>query len=411
MFLARPDVVFIGAWTLVLALYLPFPTNLTPPFNPVVAVMLGFNMVTAPIIFYIVRRRLRAVEGPEPPVSRVEFSGLDLRLTNEFLKRAMLIWAALYVTMVIYSGGLPVFWAYLGINKGYGDFGIPTLGGFNNMLRCFLGCLFILLFIQTHRWIYLGGWFLFLILYLAEVTRGGLFVFVLHSIAIFLLATKLTMRRLLLILVLGITAASGFMVLGALRGIDFHPGDYVNSQFALSGVSPAFFGLWLYITTSLGNLNYAASIGLTPTFVPANTIVTVFPTVIRSLLLPHATYPIPLVSPSFNTTTVYAPIMADYGALPATLFVTTFQFISSYVYLRARRGSAFHLLLYPPLFAALALSVIYIYILSLVVLAYPWLCVWYRNFVVRRRAEELGTDTIDVRDRPFGGSAPTVLSN
>ena len=388
MFFARPDVVFIAAWGFVLALYVPFPTNLTPPFDPSVAAMLGFNMLTAPLIFYLVRRRMRAVEGPETSTPQFRLSSLDVRLTTEFLQRAMLVWISLYTVIVIYSGGLPVIWSLMGIAKSYGDFGIPTLGGFNNMLRCFLGVIFILLFVQTRRWIYLCGWFLFLLLYLAEVTRGGLFVFLGHSVAIFLLTARMTFRRALLTVGFLLVGGIGFMGLGALRGINFSASDFVESGYSLSGVSSGIFGIWIYVTTSLGNLNYAASLGLQPTFLPINIVTPIFPTVIRGVLLPH-TYPIPLVTPYFNTTTLYAPLVADFGFLIATIVVSGFQALASYVYLRACRGSVFHLLLYPPLFVSLALSIIYIYMLSLVVLAYPWLCVWYRNYILRRRADVL----------------------
>src|SRR5256885_8233645 len=115
MFFARPDVVFIAVWGFVLALYVPFPTNLTPPFDPSVAAMLGFNMLTAPLIFYLVRRRMRRVEGPEPNIPQLRLSTLDLCLTNEFLQRAMLVWVALYTLLVTYSGGLPLIWSLMGI--------------------------------------------------------------------------------------------------------------------------------------------------------------------------------------------------------------------------------------------------------------------------------------------------------
>jgi oligosaccharide repeat unit polymerase len=401
MFFARPDVVFIAVWGFVLALYLPFPTNLTPPFNPNVVAMLGFNMLTAPLIFFLVRRRMRAVDGPEPNIRQLRLSNVDLRLTNEFLQRLMLVWVGLYTLLVVYSGGLPLIWAVMGIPKSYGDFGIPTLGGLNNMLRCFLGCIFILLFVQTRRWIYLCGWFLFLSLYVAEVTRGGLLVFLGHSVAIFLLTARLSFRRALLTVAFLLVGGIGFMGLGAVRGISFQT-SVVETDYNLPTVSSDLLGIWLYATTSLGNLNYAANLGIEPTFLPNNIAAPIFPTVIRGILLPH-TYPIPLVTPAFNTTTMYAPLVADFGFVIATLIVSGFQVLASYVYLRARRGSVFHLLLYPPLFVSLALGIIYIYMLSLVVLAYPWLCVWYRNFVLRRRA---GVLEVMLRKARFQASPP-----
>jgi hypothetical protein len=41
-----------------------------------------------------------------------------------------------------------------------------------------------------------------------------------------------------------------------------------------------------------------------------------------------------------------------------------------------------------------------------VVLAYPWLCIWYRNFILRRRADVLGSDVLQ---RPFQGIDTTLV--
>jgi hypothetical protein len=136
---------------------------------------------------------------------------------------------------------------------------------------------------------------------------------------------------------------------------------------------------FIYLVSPLNNLYYSADT-IDPNFSPYYTSITLFPTVIRSLLYPDNAYPVTLENEAFNATTFYSPLLADFGWVPAALLVCLIQWVCAYVHVRARRGSYFHTLVYPPLFMSVMLSVFYMYFLALITVFYPALVSLFMQF-------------------------------
>lgn len=379
--LARPDMAFIVPWSIVLACYLPLSTPLTPPFDSAVAAVLFYNLVTAPLIYCVVdwavSRRLGAPGATSPTLDAD-----TIQLLGKFLVAIMVVWGGVFAASIAYSGGLPLIWALTDSSKTYADFGIPTIGGLSILLRGFCASLCILLFMLTRRMLYLSLWTLLLFLCLTEISRSAFLMLACQSLCTFLLLSRPRFRHVAIVVMVLVFVAGSFMLMGAARGIQMSASDFQITSF---GNLPAgVYWAWAYIVSPLGNVNYAASAGIVPTYLPLNTLAGVIPSVFG---LRPTEYPIKLIDQSLNATSIYAPLMADFGYAGAALFMTLFQAIASYAYAMARRGRLLYILFYPALFGALVLSIFYIYLMSLQILLVPAMVIWMRKYLARKRSE------------------------
>lgn len=384
--LSRPDFAFAGVWLFVILAYLPFETALTPPFHPAVAAMLGFNILTAPVVYWLVKRAMARRYGEAPAVTSPRLSPLDVQFLRRFLLIMCILWAALFLAATVYSGGLPLVWSLVGDDRSYGDFGIPTLGGLANMLRSFAAIACIVLLIVTRRLVYLIIWSALFISVLAEVSRSGVFVFVLQTTCVYVVLRPIRLRSLLLVLALGTTLIAAFVFLGQARKINMDMNQISGAEHYFGTFPVALYWIWAYMVSPLGNLNFAAGLGIEPIHLPYFTLQPIVPSVIRDALFPPS-YPIALISNGLNATSMYAPLVADFGFVVATGLTTAFQAFASYSYLRAKRGDLFHLFLYPSLFTAIVLSIFYIYLLNLSILLFPLVCIWMQRYISRKSRE------------------------
>lgn len=385
--LARPDFAFASVWLLVILAYLPFTTALTPAFNPAVAAMLAFNILTAPIVYFFVKRLMVVRRGPLPANPAPRLSALDVQVLERFLLIMCLLWSAFFLAETVYSGGIPIIWALTGDSRSYTEFGIPTVGGLANMLRSFAAIACVVLLVVTRRRTFIIIWAALFVSVLAEISRSGVFVFVLETMCVYAVLRPVRLRSLLLVTGLGALLVGAFIFLGQARKIDMNM-DQLEGVKNVFGAGPvAVYWLWAYVVSPLGNLNFAAGLGIEPVHLPYFTLQPIIPTVVRSVFFPAATYPIPLISEGLNATSMYAPLVADFGFAGAAAAMTLFQGYASYSYLQAKRGDLFHLFFYPALFTAIVLSIFYIYLLNLSILLFPLVCFWMRRYMSRRQRE------------------------
>jgi oligosaccharide repeat unit polymerase len=376
--LSRPDVLFAICWggTLLLSSAVQLPLSVEPDSR--VQWLICLNIASFFVIYALVSRmtsrRVRA-----PLIDVLQRGSWDERILWRFMRTLLGVWGVLWVVTIVWSGGLPVFWLLLGSGKTYVDFGVPTLTGLLNMMRAFVFSASILLYLRTSRPRYVWLPLFLLVTAVVEISRGGVLVLLAHGIGIVLLLRPLTVVG-----VVRLTAGAAFVVfafgvLGEFRGTtldtDALVGDQGWFQQAPIGVLFAF----IYLVSPLNNLYYAADT-INPTYTPYFTSETLFPTVIRTMLYPDNAYPVELKSASFNATTFYSPLLADYGWVGAALLVCLIQWVCAYVHVRARRGSYFYTLVYPPLFMSVLLSVFYMYFLSLVTVMYPVLVSIFKSY-------------------------------
>lgn len=384
---SRPDVIFATIWGFVLLLYIPVPTIITPPLGGDVMTMLLVNICSGPIIYTLVRVSVERNAGKRRPVERPAVSDVDRQLMVRFLKIVMAVWIAIFVINVLASGGFPLLWYLTGDGRQYLDFGVLSLSGFGEMFRFFSTTLCIVLFMVTRRRIYLLLWFAQFLPSILMVSRASVAVFLSQSICAFLLLQRITPRQMLITAGTISLMVIAFLALGSLRGLQMSAADYVGVDKYLGGLPVGFYWIWTYFVTPLGNVSYAASLGLHPSYIPQFSLVYLVPGALRNLFFSSATSYTPMTSEQFNATSIYAPLIQDFGLTGATIAISVLLLISSYVHVKARRGNIFYIMMYPALFSSLALSFFHIFALTPPVIAVPFLCIWFRRYVLRGRAE------------------------
>lgn len=383
----RPDVAFILVWTIVILIYVAVPTPVSPPFDSRVLAMIFANMATGVLTFSVARTWV-ARKHALLDEKAFKVTSDNARIVDNFVGALFVIWLFVYALNIIYSGGLGLIWVMQGADSGHTEWGIPTLGGLNYMIRCFLGAMLIIRFAQTRRTFYLIIWMFLAFCYVLEINRGGMFVFICHTVAIIFLMYRVSFKNLIVGATILVVLAVMYGALGSLRGIESKASNYGDTTEAVFSALPSgTFDIWAYLVTPIGNVNHAARLGnMRHNYVGYFTFAPVLPSFIRVIVMPDPhDYPVDLIVEGYNATSMYGPLLSDFGYVTAVIFVAVMQFGAGYVYAMARRGYWLHKLLYPPIFTAIALSMFYIYALSLVVLMYPILCFWLKHYVNRRQ--------------------------
>jgi len=378
--ITRPDVIFCFVWLLVLAIYLPVPTLVTPPIAAELGFVLAFNILSAPLIYAVIRKRVENRLGPKSDVDGVHLDAASLDGIRRFLRVCLVVWTVIFVLNIVASGGLPIIWYLRGDNKEYLDYGIRTVGGLGDMFRCFGGVLCILLYFATGKRTYLWLWLAHFVPSILVMSRGNIAIFILQSMAAYLLMRRLNLRQILLGSGGLVAAASLFIIVGQLRGIQMNADDYAGVSNYLGGMPMGVYWAWVYIASPLGNVAYAVSLHLQHDYVPQYTLVYLLPSFMRQAVFSGQVYT-PLTTEELNATSIYSPLYMDFGAGGAALFIAALMVLASYVHVMARRGNLFYLTLYPALYAALGLSFFHIFALTPGVIAVPFLCSWFRRYV------------------------------
>jgi len=99
------------------------------------------------------------------------------------------------------------------------------------------------------------------------------------------------------------------------------------------------------------------------------------PTVVRDFIFESGDYGV-LVNEANNVSSYFIPFIRDYGLLGAYIAVSLILFMAAYFYSKAKQGSLFFILSYPPIFMSVTLSFFSLFFTSLVVVLYPFLVYW-----------------------------------
>jgi oligosaccharide repeat unit polymerase len=387
--MTRPDAIFCAVWLVVLAIYIPVPSVVTPPLPMNLILLLAFNLLTAPIIYQLVRHRIETRLGRRSDIHGVILTPPDRVAITRFLRLSMAMWIVIMVMNIVTSGGLPIIWYLTGDSREYADYGIPTVAGLGDMFRCFAGVLCVLLYLVTHKKRYAWLWLFNFVPCVLTVSRGGVAVYILQSVGAFLLMHRIKPRQVFLAGAAFAAAASLFVVLGSLRGIQMKASDYAGVGDYFGGLPVGLYWAWAYIATPLGNVAYAVSLNVPHDYVPQYTLVYLLPSFVRMALFKGQIYT-PLNVIELNATSIYSPLYMDFGVLGAAVGITIFLALASYVHILARRGNLFYIVLYPALYAALGLSFFHIFALTPGVIAVPFLCVWFAKFVSKHHPAHPG---------------------
>ncbi len=376
--ISRPDLLFAICWgtTVVLANVVPVAFSVDP--DKRVLGLIYANIASFFVIYTLVKMLSGKARGAN--VDAIQRGSWDEKTLRLFLRKLLMAWALLYIVTIVYSGGLPIVWLVVGSGKSYADFGVPTLTGFLNMMRAFALSGALLLYLQTGRRKYLLLPLFMLFTAVCEVSRGAIMVLLSHALGIVFLRRSPTLWGIVRLVTLMALFVIGFGILGEFRGSSLDTEGLAGDQAFFVDLPVGVFFVFIYMVSPLNNLYYAADT-ITPSFTPYYTSMALFPSVIRAILFPQTDqYPVELALESFNATTFYSPLVADFGWVGAFILVCFIQWVCSYLHVRARQGSQFHTLAYPAFFMSVLLSVFYMYFFALVTVLYPVLASIFLRF-------------------------------
>lgn len=378
-----PPNIFSLVWAFpLLAPYLLNSSEFIAPVSDKTRYLIIFNI----LIFYYFAGLLYLF-GFRASKEKVRFAISSINFLSFSSKIDLLIklWITVYIVNIIGSGGLPLAWAVLGVEKSYADFGLPTIGGLGGMLRAFILSACYLLWLHSDlprqkRLKYLNfGIILILSAFVLEMARGNGVVLILHPIALHLMITRIrwiTYPKWMLAAILLI------IILGAIQVIRHNDG---LNQLRLYAESSGFynsegFGVILipaimYTAVPIVNLDLNVDISPDLKFEPYYSIKSLVPSLIRDTIYEQGDYG-ELVNDAHNVSTFYAPLVRDYGLYGAAITVTLMLLLVSLVYAKAMSGSLYFIMIYPPLFMSICLSFFFLYFTTLIVLLYPVLVVW-----------------------------------
>ena len=303
-------------------------------------------------------------------------------------------WLFLYFVVIIASNGLPIAWLLIGNGKTYMDFGVMSLSGFCNMLRaCCISALYLLNLggtcLQSRRrnWYKIG--FLITSAFVLEMARGNGIVMLLHAVGIHFLLKRFTVYRVAQVVLVLIVFLFTF---GYFQFFRYGYDDAMITQYLNSvgfgevdGVLKYFVPSITYICLPIVNTDLNIRVAPDIKFDPFYSLTLMLPTFLRNLLVGSGDYG-ELVNEANNVSSYYIPFIRDFGVIGCGIFVSPLLVFSMYVYARARSGSPYYFLIWPPIFMSLMLSFFSLFFLSLVVLLYPLAVLWLLRGAVRQKS-------------------------
>jgi oligosaccharide repeat unit polymerase len=286
----------------------------------------------------------------------------------------LIFWYAFFLLEVLVSGGLPILW---GGQRGYGEFGIPTIHGLSNMLRALIFSNIVLLHFLGMRvpaWVTGASVFVLFSALVLEQSRGAFVMTLLFALGPLSVFMKISIVRLIK---LSIVAPLTFMLLSIFQFLRYAKSPMEELLIIFNLAFQGDFYKYLiepaanYIATPILNAGLNLDIADDFRFVPVETMLPLIPSFLREILFPgmETDYGA-LLNEGFNTTTYIVPFVRDFGLVGGFIVISSFFFYCTYVFFKARNGSVEHIIKLSPLMMCLALSFFTSYLTSLVTVVY-----------------------------------------
>lgn len=258
----------------------------------------------------------------------------------KLLKNLLVFWAIITIVEIILSGGLPLIWIITGSEKGYADFGIPSLHGVMNAILLISSLVAFRMWLAEKKFKYLAIPIFSVVWGLVVISRHLVLVNILQLFFLFLIykdekfsfkfLIKLVIAGLVLVVLFGYVgdARSGRANIIAASQINFEYPDYLPS---------GFLWVYLYITTPLNNLlntvenytNFSQTIYYT--------LSQLVPSFVRGLIYSADELTKgELVSETFNVSTAYVDAFKDYGLVGIAVYSQIISLVATILWKSAR---------------------------------------------------------------------------
>ena len=352
--------------------------------------LLALFMFYSILIFNIQRRERVDIEN-------IVKKKLNFNSLKQLVTLIVIAHFSIMILAIVYSSGFPLYWIFTNDTKTYAEYGIPTISGLGNMIRAFglVGSLILYLYgtkAQKRTGLYSAIYFLFTAFFI-ELSRGNGSVMIAHAIGFYFLIKKISFKNTLSTALAILVFIPFFSFLQILRYGDFEL-ERANEQLINVGiydtsVSNLFLTpLILYTSTPIMNMDLNLQRAPDFKFSPDASIETLVPTFVRNIIYTRRDYINDcgdLISCAYNTTSFLTPLIKDFGRYGALFFAILILMISSFIYSKAREGSLYYILLWPPVFMSLIFSSFNMYFSSLVVVLYPLVISLSYNFLIKKQ--------------------------
>jgi oligosaccharide repeat unit polymerase len=350
----NPVFVYISAWALVLGLYsLGLTSNLVKVSGigllVIVLNMLGITVISA----FLSGGRRRKLDNDKDE--------LYVSTVRSFLKFALAVWGMGTVFEIYVGNGFPLLWKFIGDPRLYTEFGVPSLHGVLNAfyLQALSMVAFLYFKLKQKRWVLLG--IVLLCWPVAMLGRGILLSGLLQMTCIFLLVTRMSVKKLISLCFTGLLVIVIFGVLGDMRQTE-NPFSYLVAGSAaefFESMPSGFLWFYVYLTAGLSNFFYNVDT-VTPAWGLSYSLSNMLPSVVRSYLeLDPRNDLFEFVDANLNTSTIYAGSVSDFGPMGGFVAVTIVQFVCCYVYSLTLKGKPWGIFAYTVAFQILIFSIFY----------------------------------------------------
>lgn len=285
-------------------------------------VLLMFALAYLLIIFVGDRQRPRV--SPDWATNRA--------IPYKTVRTLFMVWMAIEVVEVIYSGGIPIIWHLIGSGKTYFDFGIPSVHGLMNALALSLILICSINSLRNYKqrkqYFFIIG--IILIYYVALLTRQVVISAAIEIVSLGLLNNPKKFCRILVPLI--IFAVFAFGVLGNVR-TGYQGFMYVSQM--KHAIDPLFVGVYwvyMYLSMTVSNLNKLITGGFPLIGLNA------FSGMVPTALAPYfgidtsfftADY---LVTPAYNVSGFFVSFYQGFGLIGAIVAAIIYGCIGAFSY-------------------------------------------------------------------------------
>jgi oligosaccharide repeat unit polymerase len=328
--LANPAFVFTFVWSMALFLYTRYWSNIFLELsNFTYFYILGSIFVSIfSWLFFIVITHSSRIN-----YKRIMYD-FSIHEKNK-IKIIIILWISGTLIELIYFRDLPIL-SLVGLGSiNYQDFGIPSLHGFLNAIILSISMYMLYQYILNQKKCFLIYYILTIFVPILGMNRGMLTSLLIQSVFVVIVFNGMKFNSMLKFLFYIVIFVFIFGKLGEWR-YSGNPDD-LYAVFQISDNYPVFLPksviwVYMYITSSINNLEYTLYSFSDITFEPYNSLFGLIPSFIRVYLdLP---YELKFVVSAFNVSSFMPNYLASYGIYGSLIFYFISSLISMYIYYR-----------------------------------------------------------------------------
>lgn len=237
----------------------------------------------------------------------------------------------IFVIEIIYSKGLPIIWKIIGSNKGYFDFGIPSINGAWYGLIIFLGAYS---FANKSK-----DKYLYLLIGILIISRQIIMSILIEAIVYMIMQKEIKVDK-KKIMVLIIIVVIGFSILGNFRSGNSTMDEIFHAKEKYENIPTALKWIYSYMTFSITNVDNLINLTLGAVNYGATMLHDIIPTVLLDFVnikINYSPYYLELIN--FNVSTYLPSIYLDFGIVGIFIFNFIIGFIGTRIFYDVQKNN------------------------------------------------------------------------